>query len=410
MTAFSPLSGVRIVEFSHMIMGPTCGMILADLGADVVKIEPMPDGDNTRRLNGSGAGFFPTYNRNKRSIMLDLTTPDGIEAARQLTAEADAVVENFRPGALDKLGLGYEALSRVNEKLIYCSLKGFLTGPYENRPALDEVVQMMGGLAYMTGFPERPVRAGASVNDIMGGMFAVIGIMAALREREVTGKGQLIRSALFENNVFLVAQHMMQYTVTGVPAAPLPTRVSAWAVYDLFDTLDGQQIFVGVVSDTQWRIFCEAFDLHDLGSDPELATNFKRVGNRIRFMPRIREIFQAMTLEQALAKCNSMGLPYAPISRPEQLFDDPQVNQPGGMIDVTLPDGRPARTPSLPLEFSGERLGLRRDVPRAGQHGAEILAELGFNEERIRRMAADGSLGVDKGPVQPPLVAPSAAE
>jgi crotonobetainyl-CoA:carnitine CoA-transferase CaiB-like acyl-CoA transferase len=174
--------------------------------------------------------------------------------------------------------------------------------------------------------------------------------------------------------------------------------------------LDGQQIFVGVVSDTQWRIFCEAFDLHDLGSDPELATNFKRVGNRIRFMPRIREIFQAMTLEQALAKCNSMGLPYAPISRPEQLFDDPQVNQPGGMIDVTLPDGRPARTPSLPLEFSGERLGLRRDVPRAGQHGAEILAELGFNEERIRRMAADGSLGVDKGPVQPPLVAPSAAE
>jgi crotonobetainyl-CoA:carnitine CoA-transferase CaiB-like acyl-CoA transferase len=410
MTAFSPLSGVRIVEFSHMIMGPTCGMILADLGADVVKIEPMPDGDNTRRLNGSGAGFFPTYNRNKRSIMLDLTTPDGIEAARQLTVEADAVVENFRPGALDKLGLGYEALSRVNEKLIYCSLKGFLTGPYENRPALDEVVQMMGGLAYMTGFPERPVRAGASVNDIMGGMFAVIGIMAALREREVTGKGQLIRSALFENNVFLVAQHMMQYTVTGVPAAPLPTRVSAWAVYDLFDTLDGQQIFVGVVSDTQWRIFCEAFDLHDLGSDPELATNFKRVGNRIRFMPRIREIFQAMTLEQALAKCNSMGLPYAPISRPEQLFDDPQVNQPGGMIDVTLPDGRPARTPSLPLEFSGERLGLRRDVPRAGQHGAEILAELGFDEERIRRMAADGSLGVDKGPVQPPLAAPSAAE
>jgi crotonobetainyl-CoA:carnitine CoA-transferase CaiB-like acyl-CoA transferase len=393
MTAFSPLSGVRIVEFSHMIMGPTCGMILADLGADVVKIEPMPDGDNTCRLN-----------------MLDLTTPDGIEAARQLTVEADAVVENFRPGALDKLGLGYEALSRVNEKLIYCSLKGFLTGPYENRPALDEVVQMMGGLAYMTGFPERPVRAGASVNDIMGGMFAVIGIMAALREREVTGKGQLIRSALFENNVFLVAQHMMQYTVTGVPAAPLPTRVSAWAVYDLFDTLDGQQIFVGVVSDTQWRIFCEAFDLHDLGSDPELATNFKRVGNRIRFMPRIREIFQAMTLEQALAKCNSMGLPYAPISRPEQLFDDPQVNQPGGMIDVTLPDGRPARTPSLPLEFSGERLGLRRDVPRAGQHGAEILAELGFDEERIRRMAADGSLGVDKGPVQPPLAAPSAAE
>jgi len=410
MAEFAPLSGIRIVEFSHMIMGPTCGMILADLGADVVKIEPTPSGDNTRRLNGSGAGFFPTFNRNKRSIMLDLKSPDGIEAARRLIDEADVVVENFRPGALDKLGLGYETLSRANEKLIYCSLKGFLTGPYEHRAALDEVVQMMGGLAYMTGFPGRPVRAGASVNDIMGGMFAVIAIMAALQERQSTGKGQLVRSALFENNVFLVAQHMMQYTVTGVPAAPLPTRLSAWAVYDLFDTSDGRQIFVSVVSDTQWRNFCEAFDMPDLGCDPDLATNFDRVANHERFMPRIRDLFRTMTYGQALAECDRIGVAFAPIAKPEDLFDDPHVNQSGGMIDVTLPDGRPARTPSLPMEFSGQRLGLRRDVPRAGQHGPEILRELGFDEERIGRMIAEGRLGVDTGPVQQPSTPPSAHE
>lgn len=399
MTQPLPLQGVRVIEFSHMIMGPSCGMILADLGADVIKIEPTPNGDNTRRLNGSGAGFFASFNRNKRSIMLDLKAEEGIAIANKLIAMADILIENFRPGALEKLGLGCAALHQKNERLVYCSLKGFLAGPYEHRAALDEVVQMMGGLAYMTGPPGRPLRAGASVNDMMGGMFAAIAILAALNERQTTKKGQLVRSSLFENNIFLVAPHMMQFIVTGQPAAPLPVRLSAWAVYDLFDTADGKQIFVGVVSDTQWRIFCEAFRLPKLGDDPDLATNHQRVVTRERFMPIIRGLFQKLTLAEALRKCESIGLPFAPITKPEDLFDDPHLNQPGGLLDVTLPDGRPARVPSLPIELSGERLKVRLDIPRAGQHGEEIAEELGLSADQVEQLVSKGALGVDKLPM-----------
>ena len=287
-----PLAGVRVVEFSHMVMGPACGLVLADLGADVVKIEPVGAGDNTRRLPGSGAGFFPTYNRNKRSLAVDLKSPEGLALVKRLIADADVVTENFRPGALDRQGLGAAALCEAHPRLIYCSLKGFLTGPYEQRTALDEVVQMMGGLAYMTGPPGRPLRAGASVNDVMGGMFAAIGILAALQERHTTGRGQVIRSGLFENNMFLVAQHMAQFAVTGKAAAPMPARISAWAVYDVFETADDDQVFVAVVSDTQWPLFCEAFGCADLGTDPDLATNPQRVHARERFMPRLREILK----------------------------------------------------------------------------------------------------------------------
>ncbi len=253
-----PLAGVRVVEFTHMVMGPTCGMVLADLGADVVKVEPIA-GDSTRHLLGSGAGFFPLFNRNKKSIALDLRQPAGIEAALRLIATADIVSENFKPGTMKKLGLDYAALSRLDERLIYVSHKGFLPGPYDHRTALDEVVQMMGGLAYMTGRPGDPLRAGTSVNDIMGGMFGAIGAMAALMQRAQTGRGQEVQSALFENNVFLVAQHMMQFAVTGKPAAPMPGRISAWAVYDVFTVKDGEQIFLAAVSDTQWKLFCDAF-------------------------------------------------------------------------------------------------------------------------------------------------------
>ena len=258
-----PLKGIRVVEFSHMVMGPTCGLVLADLGADVVKVEPAPDGDKTRRLPGSGAGFFGTYNRNKRSISVNLKSVEGLEFATNLVRASDVLLENFSAGVMDRLGLGYDAMQEINPSLVYCALKGFLSGPYEQRAALDEVVQMMGGLAYMTGPEGRPLRAGASVNDVMGGLFGVIAIQAALLERQRTGKGTLVRSGLFENNVFLVAQHMVQYRQTGVPAAPMPERISAWAVYDVFDTSDNEKIFVGVVSDKQWAQFCNAFGLKD---------------------------------------------------------------------------------------------------------------------------------------------------
>ena len=392
-----PLEGIRVVEFSHMIMGPSCGLVLADLGADVVKIEPVPDGDKTRRLAGSGAGFFPTFNRNKRSLALDLKSPDGMTLAKRLIARADVVTENFRPGGLEALGLGYEALKAANPGLIYCSLKGFLAGPYENRAALDEVVQMMGGLAYMTGPSGRPLRAGASVNDIMGGMFAAIAIMAAVIERARTGEGQHVKSALFENNMYLVAQHMLQYAVTGKPAAPMPERISVWAVYDVFATGDGEQVFIGVVSDTQWRAFCTEFGLADLAVDPGLATNPQRVHARDQFMPRLREMFGAMPRSRILEACERVRLPFAPITRPQEMFDDPHLNYPGAMVDVTLSNGVVAPVPVLPIEMKGKRLGLRRDIPRIGEHSAEIAAELGYGDDEIAALASQGAIRLDAG-------------
>ncbi|HEX9463870.1 MAG TPA: CaiB/BaiF CoA-transferase family protein [Alphaproteobacteria bacterium] len=409
-----PLQDIRVVEFSHMVMGPSCGLVLADLGADVIKIEPVGPssetmGDNTRRLPGSGAGFFPAYNRNKRSLALDLKSPKALALVQRLIAKADVVIENFRPGALDAMGLGYDALQAGNPGLIYCSLKGFLAGPYENRAALDEVVQMMGGLAYMTGPPGRPLRAGASVNDIMGGMFAVIGILAALHERKRTGDGQLVRSALFENNVFLVAQHMAQYAVTGKPAAPMPARLSAWAVYDVFETADGDPIFIGVVTDTQWRAFCEAFKRPDLLADLDLATNPQRVAARERVIPELRTLFKQYSRQDIVAICERVRLPFAPVTKPEDLFDDPHLAEPGAMVEVTLPDGRTMPIPALPLEMSGQRLGRRLDVPRAGEHSAAIAAELGLAPELIQELIADKVLGVDAGPVPTPGDAGDAA-
>ena len=376
-----------------MVMGPSCGLVLADLGADVIKIEPLPEGDKTRRLSGSGAGFFPTFNRNKRSVALDLKSARGVEFAKRLIRRADVVTENFRPGGLEALGLGYETLKADHPGLIYCSMKGFLSGPYEHRAALDEVVQMMGGLAYMTGPPGRPLRAGASVNDIMGGMFAAIGILAALHERERSGRGQLVKSALFESNVFLVAQHMTQYAATGKPAAPMPARLSAWAVYDVFDTGDDQQVFIGVVTDTQWRSFCAEFQLPALLAEPTLATNPQRVAARERFMPILRELFLKLDRAEIVRRCERARLAFAPITKPEELFDDPHLACPGAMVDVTLADGRTCPVPALPIEMNGRRFGLRHDLPRVGEHGPVIAKELDYDPPSIEQLVDEGVLG-----------------
>jgi crotonobetainyl-CoA:carnitine CoA-transferase CaiB-like acyl-CoA transferase len=381
-----PYAGIRVVEFTHMVMGPTCGMVLADLGAEVIKIEPIA-GDNTRRLLGSGAGFFAMFNRNKKSVALDLQTPQGKEAALRLIATADIVSENFKPATMKKLGLDYESLRKLNERLIYVSHKGFLPGPYDHRTALDEVVQMMGGLAYMTGRPGDPLRAGTSVNDIMGGMFGAIGAMAALAQREQTGKGQEVQSALFENNVFLVAQHMMQFAVTGKAADPMPGRISAWAVYDVFTVKDGEQIFLAVVSDTQWAIFCEAFGLADLKGDPRLATNNDRVRAREWMMPLLRSRLAGFSAAQLSAVFERNGLPFAPITRPQDLFDDVHLNATGGLAPLRLPDGRETRVPLLPLTLDGARPGVRLDPPKLGEHSAEILAGLGYSAAEIAALA-----------------------
>ncbi|MBX3585104.1 MAG: CoA transferase [Ramlibacter sp.] len=386
-----PYAGIRVVEFTHMVMGPTCGMVLADLGAEVIKIEP-PGGDSTRQLLGSGAGFFALFNRNKKSVVLDLQTPQGREAALRLIATADIVSENFRPGTMKKLGLDYASLRQLNPRLIYVRHKGFLPGPYDHRTALDEVVQMMGGLAYMTGRPGDPLRAGSSVNDIMGGMFGAIGAMAALAQREKTGQGQEVQSALFENNVLLVAQHMMQFAVTGKAADPMPSRISAWGVYDVFTVKDGGQIFLAVVSDTQWAIFCDAFGLDTLKADPRLTRNNDRVRARDWLMPLLRAHLGGYGTAQLGALFEKHGLPFAPITRPQELFDDPHLLATQGLAPLTLPDGRETRVPLLPLTLGGERPGVRLNPPRLGEHTRALLRDVGYGPEQIEALISKQSM------------------
>ena len=386
-----PYAGIRVVEFTHMVMGPTCGMVLADLGAEVIKVEPI-EGDSTRHLLGSGAGFFPTFNRNKKSIALDLKKPEGVEAALRLIATADIVSENFKPGTMAKLGLDYASLRKLNPRLIYVSHKGFLPGPYEQRTALDEVVQMMGGLAYMTGRPGDPLRAGTSVNDIMGGMFGAIGAMAALRQRELTGEGSEVQAALFENNVFLVAQHMMQFASTGKAANPMPSRISAWAIYDVFTVKNGEQIFLAAVSDKQWAIFCEALGLADLLADPRLKTNNDRVQARDWLMPQLRSHLSGRSAAELAGIFEANELPFAPITRPEELFDDPHLNQSGGLAPIRLNNGTESKVPLLPLTLGGMRPGVRLQPPRAGEHTAALLQEVGYSDAEVAALRAQGAV------------------
>ena len=382
-----------------MVMGPTCGMILADLGAEVIKVEPLA-GDSTRGLLGAGAGFFAIFNRNKKSLAVNVQDPRGREIVLKLVAGADIFSENFKSGAMAALGFGAEALARLNPRLIYVSHKGFLPGPYEHRTALDEVVQMMGGLAYMTGPEGRPLRAGSSVNDIMGGMFGAIGALAALAQRQRTGRGQEVRSALFENNVFLVAQHMMQYAVTGQPAAPMPERISAWAVYDVFTVKDDEQIFLAAVSDTQWALLCREFGLHELRADARLRTNNLRVQARGWMLPLLRQRFAGYGAAELARRFEAAGLPYAPITRPQDLFDDPHLAATGGLAAVTVPAdassaGHPVQTraPLLPLAIGGQRLPLRTGPPALGADTEALLQSLGYDEAQIAELLAAGVVG-----------------
>jgi len=385
------LAGLRVVEFTHMVMGPTCGMVLADMGAEVIKVEPI-EGEGTRRLLGSGAGFFPMFNRNKLSILVDLKQPAGAEVARKLAASADVVAENFKPGALVKFGLDYASLSQANERLIYVSHKGFLPGPYDHRPALDEVVQMMGGLAYMTGRPGDPLRAGTSVNDIMGGLFGAIGALGALIQRGITGKGMEVQSALFENNVFLMGQHMLQYAMTGRHPAPMPVRDNPWAVYDVFTVAGGEQIFLAAVSDPQWQVFCTALGFDDLKADVSLATNNDRVRQRPTLLATLRERLAHRSAAELTAVFEAAGLPFAPIRKPEDLYDDPHLVATGGLADLVVPDGDKAgqtvKTTLFPITLQGQRLGVRLNPPRMGEHTQSLLLGLGYSGADIDALRA----------------------
>ncbi len=377
-----PLAGIWVAEFGHTILGPSCGMILADLGAEVIKVEP-PEGDRTRRLKGFGTGYFGFFNRNKRSLALDLKSPAGKAAALRLIKRSDVLVENFAPGTMGRLGLDYAAAAAANSKLIYCSLKGFLPGPYEQRAALDEVVQMMSGLAYMTGPPGRPLRAGASVVDIMGGTFGALAIVTALRQRDQDGRGRLVEASLFESAAFLMGQHLAYAALSDKPVPPMPERVSAWAIYDPFETKDGQKLFIGITSDQQWERFCRAFGRADLAADESLRTNNQRIAARQHLMPALAELFKRLPLAEAERLAAEADISYARVARPEDLFDDPHLNASGGFLPTTLPGGVRTKLPQLPLRITDMPRTLRREPPETGEHSREILAALGYADHEI---------------------------
>ena len=391
------LAGLRVLEFSHTVMGPTAGLLLADLGADVVKVEPAPQGDHTRRLGGFAAGFFAALNRNKRSLALDLKHEDGRAALHRLVPEFDVVIENYGPGTMERLGCGYDQLAPLNDGLIYLALKGYLAGPYETRPALDEVVQFHTGLAYMTGPPGQPMRAGASVIDMLGAIFGVVGVQAALRERDRTGRGQRVGSALFESAAFLMSTHMAGIAATGQDVPPMPARRGAWAIYQVFGTADGGQLFIGVTSDPQWRRFVAEFGLDALAADPRLATNGQRVQEKAWLVPEIEAAIAAVTTEEARERCERANVSWAPVGTPAELFTDPHLLASQGLLDTLFPGpgGMPdvmAGMPGLPLEFGPmhHRPGLTRQPPGLGEHSRAVLAEAGFPPAEIDRLAAQG--------------------
>lgn len=367
-----PLLGLKVLEFTHAVMGPSCGMILGDLGGEVVAIEPL-DGTPTRTLKGFGSGYFPYFGRSKKSLCLDLKSAEGLAIARRLVAKADILIENFAPGTMDRLGLGYEDTKSLNPRLIYCAMKGFLSGPYEHRPALDEVVQMMGGLAYMTGPSGRPLRAGTSVVDIAGGMFGVIGILAALRERDLTGTGQLIKSSLFETTAFLMGQHLAWSTISQSPIPPMPERVSAWAIYQVFTTVD-QPVFIGVISDRHWESFCRVFGREDLLLRAEFKTNNLRIAAQELLLPDLKLMLSQLSSAVVMAKCEEASIPFAPIAKPEDLFDDPQLNQGQGLETIRFPGGQRGKLPRLPLEWNDQRIPSNGQPPKVGEHSTEVLS------------------------------------
>lgn len=391
-----PLEGITVIELGHTVMGPACGMVLADLGAEVIKVEPTGKGDRTRCLKGFGYGFFTCFNRNKKSISVDLKSEPGREVVLKLLEKADVLVENFGPGTIDRLGLGYEICRQRNIRLIYCSLKGFMPGPYERRAALDETVQMMGGLAHMTGPAGRPLRAGAAITDITAGGFGVIGILAALYQRQFSGKGQLIQASLFESAAFLVAQHLAVAAISGEPPPPMPERGRAWSIYDLFSTADGQQVFIGITSERHWQRMCHTFGFKDWLENEKLATNQDRIVAREYLLPELQRRLASLSKHELIALAEKAAIPFAPVNTPQDLLEDPHMNQSNGFVLTRKPDGGTLKLPKIPLRMDQTDFDLRSHPPQVGEGALDILRWVGYSNRQIRLMVEQGHITLSK--------------
>ena len=402
----TPLAGLTVLEFSHTIMGPCAGLLLADLGATVIKIEPAPEGDKTRQLPGFAAGFFATFNRNKRSVALNLKDKRAQEIVHEMARSADIVLDNYGPGTMERLGCGWETLQLLNPGLVYLTLKGYLKGPWQNRPALDEVVQFQSGLAYMTGPPGQPLRAGASIVDILGAVMGVTGVLAALRERDVTGKGQRVGSSLFESAAFLMASHMAGGAATGEQVPPMTARKGAWGIYDVFYSKDNEPLFIGVTSDAQWQRFCQEFSMTELANDQRLVTNPQRTVARDWLIPKLVEYFETLSHNRMIEGCSAADVSWSPVGRPEDLLTNEQLAAPGGLLSIALDTTRGSaaqasdaaatggqmKLPGLPWEFGDDqrRTTVRMQPPELGDFTDEMLRMCGYTEAEVSKLREQG--------------------
>ncbi len=386
------LAGLRVLDCTHVIAGAWCSMVLADLGADVVKIEP-PAGETTRGHPGAAFRAFDFVNRNKRAIALDLSTEAGSGVVRKLAETADVFVENYRPGSLDRMGLGYAQLAAINPKLVYCSVSGFgLDGPYRDRGGFDLIAQAMSGIMSFTGEEgaTRPVAAGVPLCDLTAGMFAAVGVLAALQSRATSGKGQHVESSLLESALAYTVWETGLWLTTGEVAKPKGTRHRLAAPYEAMKTADGF-VVVGVNNQKLWVRFCEALGAPEMATEEGFDRPNRRVRNRDALQARIEAILTTQPTAHWIARLEKVGVPAGPLNDIAQAWDDPQVKARGLMADA---DGR--RFPRTPIKLSETPVKLVRGPAEVGQHTREVLGEAGFSAAEIEALMASGAAAAER--------------
>ncbi|SFM43210.1 CaiB/BaiF CoA transferase family protein [Thermodesulforhabdus norvegica] len=391
-----PLKGIKVLDLSRVLAGPYCSMMLGDLGADVIKVEKPGEGDETRAWGPPNAGgesaYYLCVNRNKRSITVDMKTPEGQEIIRKLAERSDVVLENYKVGTLQRLGLGYEDLKKINPRLIYCSITGFgQYGPYKDRPGYDFIIQGMGGIMSITGEPDGPpMKVGVAIVDITAGLFACSSILAALYHRERTGRGQYIDIALLDSVVAWLANVGSNYLISG----ELPKRYGNAhpniVPYEPFKTKDGTYIAVGVGNDRQWQVFCKIIGLEELAKDPRFATNPQRVVNRKELIPIIAGKMLEKTSEEWLRELEKNKIPCGPINTLDRVFSDPQVQARQMVVEVPHPTAGSIKLVASPMKFSDTPCTVDRYPPLLGEHTEEVLSELGYSAEEIARLRKKG--------------------
>ncbi len=396
-TPYGPLAGLKVLDMSHVMAGPMCGMMLADMGAEVTKVEKYPGGDDTRRstppaIQGESAAFM-VMNRNKRGIVLDLKAPAGREALLRLVDGADILIENYRKGALDKLGLGYETLHARNPRLIFCSISGFgRTGPYADRGGFDLIAQGISGVMSVTGegLGRAPVKVGPPIADISAGLMAAIGILAALNHRHNTGEGQMVDTSLLEAGISFMHWPTAIGFATGVAPGPLGSGHPLMAPYQAFRTAD-LPITLGAANDNNWRRLLQVLDLPELAADERFASNAGRMGNLPELIARLEAIFMTRKSADWLAALDAAGVPAGPVLNVLQMAEDPQVQARQMIVETEHPVAGPVKSLGLPIKFSATPGDVRRPAPLYGEHTSEVLREKGFSNEEIAALLASGA-------------------